>query len=144
MAASIESRVPFLDHKLVEMTSGLPEQMKLRGMTTKYILRESMKGILPEPILTRPKMGFPVPLNAWFRGPFAAMVDEHLLGERARSRGIFNQAYVERLVMEHRSGINHAERLWMLINFELWQRQFIDRERLVGQSDEVLQSVSDA
>lgn len=131
MAASIESRVPFLDHKLVEMTAGLPERMKLRGMTTKYILRESMKGILPEPILTRSKMGFPVPLDAWFRGSLAAMVDEHLLGERARSRGIFNQAYVERLVVEHRSGINHAERLWMLMNFEMWQRQFLDGEGLV-------------
>lgn len=141
MAASIESRVPFLDHKLVEMTAGLPERMKLRGMTTKYILRESMKGILPDPILTRSKMGFPVPLDAWFRGPWAAIVNEHLLGERARSRGIFNQAYVERLVVEHRSGINHAERLWMLMNFELWQRQFIDGEDLVGESDEVRQTV---
>ena len=142
MAASIESRVPFLDHKLVEMTAGLPEQMKLRGMTTKYILRESMKGILPEPILTRPKMGFPVPLDAWFRGPFAGIIDEHLLGERARSRGIFNQAYVERLVQEHRSGINHSERLWMLMNFELWQRQFLDGESLPGQRATVRETVA--
>jgi asparagine synthase (glutamine-hydrolysing) len=142
MAASIESRVPFLDHKLVEMTAGLPEQMKLRGMTTKHILRESMKGILPEPILTRPKLGFPVPLDAWFRGPFAGIIDEHLLGERARSRGIFNQAYVERLVLEHRSGINHSERLWMLMNFELWQRQFLDGEGLAEQRATVHETVA--
>ena len=135
MAASVESRVPFLDHKLVEMTAGLPERMKLRGMTTKYILRECMRGILPRTILTRRKMGFPVPLDHWFRGPFAATIDEHLLGERARSRGIFNPAYVERLVAEHRSGINHAERLWTLMNFELWQRQFLDGEDLVTQSE---------
>ena len=130
MAASIESRVPFLDHKLVELTAGLPETMKLRGLTTKYILRESMKGILPEPILTRGKMGFPVPLGAWFRGPFRSFVDEYVLGERARARGIFDHTYVRRLVDEHQRGANHAERLWMLINFEMWQRQFFDGEAL--------------
>ena len=68
MATSVESRVPFLDHKLVEFTCSLPERMKLRGGTTKYVLRESMKGILPESILSRSKMGFPVPIAAWFRG----------------------------------------------------------------------------
>jgi len=130
MAASIESRVPFLDHKLVELTAGLPETMKLRGLTTKYILRESMKGILPEPILTRSKMGFPVPLGAWFRGPFRSFVDEYVLGDRARARGIFDHTYVRRLVDEHQRGANHAERLWMLINFEMWQRQFFDGEAL--------------
>jgi asparagine synthase (glutamine-hydrolysing) len=128
MAASIESRVPFLDHKLVEFTATLPERMKLRGMTTKYILRESMKGILPETILTRSKMGFPVPLGAWFRGPFRGLVDEYVLGERTRARGIFDRSYLQQLVNEHQAGANHAERLWMLINFEMWQRQFFDGE----------------
>ena len=128
MAASIESRVPFLDHKLVEFTAMLPERMKLRGMTTKYILRESMKGILPETILTRSKMGFPVPLGAWFRGPFRGLVDEYVLGERARARGIFDRSYLQQLVNEHQAGANHSERLWMLINFEMWQRQFFDGE----------------
>jgi len=87
MAASIESRVPFLDHKLVEFTAQLPERMKLRGWTTKYILRQSMKGLLPEKILRRPKMGFPVPVGAWFRGAFRHVLDEYVLGERAASRG---------------------------------------------------------
>ena len=130
MAASIESRVPFLDHKLVEFTAGLPERLKLRGITTKYILRESMKGILPEPILTRRKMGFPVPLSAWFRGPYQKLVDEYVLGERARARGIFNHTYLRQLVDEHQRGVNHSERLWMLVNFEMWQRQFFDREEI--------------
>ena len=70
MAASVESRVPFLDHKLVEFTARLPRDMKLRGSTTKWILREAMKGILPAEILDRPKMGFPVPIGGWFRGRF--------------------------------------------------------------------------
>jgi len=130
MAASIESRVPFLDHKLVELTASLPERMKLRGVTTKYILRESMKGILPEQILTRSKMGFPVPLGAWFRGPFRPMIDEYVLGERVRARGIFDHTYLQQLVNEHQSGVDHSERLWMLVNFEMWQRQFLDGEGL--------------
>jgi asparagine synthase (glutamine-hydrolysing) len=129
MAASIESRVPFLDHKLVELTARLPERMKLRGMTTKHILREAMKGVLPEPILTRSKMGFPVPLGAWFRGPFRPLVDEYVLGERALGRGLFDADFVRGLVARHQTGAeNHAERLWMLLNFEMWQRQFIDGE----------------
>src|SRR6267378_3382423 len=98
MAASLETRVPFLDHKLVEFSAALPERMKLRGATTKYILRESMKGLLPEAILSRPKMGFPVPIGAWFRGAFRSVVDEYVLGERAISRGIFEPAFVRALV----------------------------------------------
>jgi asparagine synthase (glutamine-hydrolysing) len=131
MAASIESRVPFLDHKLVEFTALLPERMKLKGMTTKRVLREAMKGLLPEPILTRSKMGFPVPLDAWFRGPFRRWVDEYVVSDRALSRGLFVPEFVRGLVERHQSGAeNHAERLWMLINFEMWQRQFIDGESL--------------
>ena len=141
MAASIESRVPFLDHKLVELTARLPERMKLRGMTTKYILRESMKGILPEQILTRGKMGFPVPLVSWFRGPFSSVVDEYVLSERTLARGIFERSFLKRLVAEHQSGQNHAERLWMLVNFEIWQRQFLDGEALPSQQLDVPETI---
>jgi asparagine synthase (glutamine-hydrolysing) len=81
MATSIESRVPFLDHKLVEFTARMPDTMKLRGGTTKFVLRESMKGVLPERILSRSKMGFPVPIGRWFRGPFKSIIDEYVLSE---------------------------------------------------------------
>ena len=129
MAASIESRVPFLDHKLVEFTSRLPERLKLRGWTTKYILRRSMKGVLPEAILKRSKMGFPVPVGSWFRGPFRSVIDEYVLDERATSRGLFDQKFVRELVGRHQSGAeDHTERLWSLVNFEMWMRQFIDGE----------------
>jgi asparagine synthase (glutamine-hydrolysing) len=129
MAASIESRVPFLDHKLVEFTARLPERMKLRGWTTKYVLRQSMKGVLPDAILKRSKMGFPVPLAKWFRGPFRPVIEDYVLGERASSRALFDPTFVRNLVEEHQSGArNHAERLWSLVNFEMWQRQFIDNE----------------
>ena len=126
MAASIESRVPFLDHKLVEFTARMPREMKLRGGTTKWILREAMKGILPAEILDRPKMGFPVPVGAWFRGPFKHIVDEYVLGKRAIDRGIFDPAFVRSLVAKHNAGEKHDERLWSLVNFEIWQRRFID------------------
>lgn len=128
MAASIESRVPFLDHELVEFTAKMPEKMKLRGKTTKWILREAMRGILPAEILNRPKMGFPVPIGSWFRNAFSGIVDEYVLSERSLARGIFDSAYVRRLVAEHNAGENHDERLWSLVNFEIWQRQFIDGE----------------
>lgn len=129
MATSIESRVPFLDQKLVEFTARMPDTMKLRGATTKYVLRESMKGVLPEKILTRSKMGFPVPIGRWFRGPFKSVIDEYVLSERALARGIFAPDFVRQIVSRHEAGEDHSERLWSLLNFEIWQRQFFDGEK---------------
>ncbi len=128
MAASIESRVPFLDHKLVEFTAKMPTKMKLRGRETKWILREAMKDVLPEEILTRPKMGFPVPVGNWFRNEFRHIVEENVLSERALNRRIFNADFVRQIVNEHNAGANYDERLWFLVNFEMWQRRFIDGE----------------
>lgn len=130
MAASIESRVPFLDHKLVEFTAKMPVKMKLRGDTTKFLLKEAMKGILPDEILYRQKMGFPVPVGSWFRNEFKHIVDEYVLNERSLSRGIFNADFVREIVAKHNAGENHDERIWHLVNFEIWQRQFIDGEAL--------------
>jgi asparagine synthase (glutamine-hydrolysing) len=128
MAASIESRVPFLDHKLAELTARMPREMKLGGGTTKWIFREAMRGFLPETIIDRPKMGFPVPVGGWFRGPYRHIVDEYVLGPRAMDRGIFDPAFVRGLVAGHMAGENHDERLWSLVNFEIWHRRFIDGE----------------
>jgi len=130
MATSIESRVPFLDHKLVEFTASMPDTMKLRGNTTKFVLRESMKGVLPERILSRSKMGFPVPIGSWFRGQFKSIIDEYVLGDRALSRGIFAPDFVRGVVARHQAGEDHAERLWALLNFEIWLRRFFDSEEL--------------
>ena len=126
MAASVESRVPFLDHELAQFTATLPTRFKLRGPTTKWILREAMKNILPQPILSRTKMGFPVPLGKWLRGPFRKVIDQYILSERAFARGIFNPDAVRELVARHAAGENHDERLWLLLNFEIWHRVFID------------------
>ncbi|MCA1850019.1 MAG: asparagine synthase C-terminal domain-containing protein, partial [Acidobacteria bacterium] len=142
MAASIESRVPFLDHKLVEYTARLPERMKLRGLTTKYILRRAMKGVLPDEILSRRKMGFPVPVGAWFRGPFHRVVDEYVLGERASARGIFDHEFVRGLVARHDRGEDHSEKLWALVNFEMWLRRFIDGEGACASDDAGAEAVA--
>jgi asparagine synthase (glutamine-hydrolysing) len=128
MAASIESRVPFLDHPLAEYVARLPERMKLRGLTTKYILRRAMAGLLPQEILARRKMGFPVPFGRWVAGPHGGVLDEFVLGTRARDRGLFDASAVSRLVAEHRAGVNHDERIWSLVNLELWHRIFLDGE----------------
>lgn len=128
MAASIESRVPFLDHPLAEFAARMPERMKLRGMTTKYILRQAMKDRLPEEILSRKKMGFPVPVGTWFRGSWRHLLEEFVVSERALARGLFAPAVVRRLVDGHVAGENHSERLWALLTLEIWQRIFLDGE----------------
>jgi asparagine synthase (glutamine-hydrolysing) len=132
MAASIESRVPFLDHKLVEYTARLPSRMKIRGGETKWILRQAMRSVLPQEVLTRAKMGFPVPIGAWFRGKYRQIVEEFVLGDRSVKRGIFDPVYVQELVNRHYAGENHDERLWALVNFEIWQRTFFDGESVKG------------
>ncbi|MBX3290093.1 MAG: asparagine synthase (glutamine-hydrolyzing) [Acidobacteria bacterium] len=128
MAASIESRVPFLDHNLVEFAARLPEKMKIRGSETKWILRRAMKGLLPPEILNRPKMGFPVPMGNWLKGEFRHLVDEYVLSERSLSRGIYDAEYVRRLATAHNAGEDHASRLFRLMNIEIWHRIFIDGE----------------
>jgi asparagine synthase (glutamine-hydrolysing) len=128
MAASIESRVPFLDHKLVEFAATIPDAMKLSGWTTKRVLREAMKGILPDRILNRPKMGFPVPFGAWTRGGWNSVMRDVLLDRRTRERGIFEPSAVEQLLRDHADGrAPGGDRLWSLLNLELWYRTFIDK-----------------
>jgi asparagine synthase (glutamine-hydrolysing) len=127
MAASVESRVPFLDHEFVEYAAAMPGRFKLRGWQTKAVLRDALRKIVPPPILTRKKMGFPVPVGRWLRGPFWGIVEEFVLGPRARRRGLFDPAVVRRLAEQHRTGVaEHGDRLWLLTNLEIWQRVFLD------------------
>ena len=127
MAASIESRVPFLDHRLVEFAAALPPRMKLRGFTTKWILREAVRDILPREILTRKKMGFPVPFGAWMKGSWANVARDVLLDSKSRQRGIIEPAAVERLISAHASGAAEgSDAIWSLLNLELWYRTHID------------------
>jgi asparagine synthase (glutamine-hydrolysing) len=126
MAHSIETRVPLLDHKLVEFSATIPAEMNLRGGTTKNILKKAMKGILPEQIIHRRKQGFAIPLGYWFRGKLGPCVRDLLLGESARRRGFFNGSYIESLIAQHERGRNLDLQLWTLMSFELWARNFLD------------------
>jgi len=130
MAASLESRVPFLDHHVVEFVAAMPASYKLRGWTTKAVLREAFTGKVPPAILKRRKMGFPTPVAAWLRSSFSGLLDEYLTSDRALSRNHFEPDFVRRMVEEHLSGEgNHGDRLWLLLNLEIWQRVFIDGEK---------------
>jgi asparagine synthase (glutamine-hydrolysing) len=128
MAASIESRVPFLDHKLVEFAASLPDEWKLSGWTTKRVLREAMRGVLPPAILNRPKMGFPVPFATWVRAEWNGVARDVLLDRRTRQRGILDPDAMDRLLRDHANGrTDGGDRIWTLMNLELWYRTFIDR-----------------
>src|SRR2546425_6377369 len=126
MAHSIEARVPLLDHKLLEFAATIPPDLRLRRGTTKYIFKQAMKGIVPEPIINRPKHGFAIPLGHWFRGQLGRFVRELLLSERSKQRGLFNTSYIERLLQRHERGRELDLQLWTLISFELWCRTFLD------------------
>jgi asparagine synthase (glutamine-hydrolysing) len=129
MAASLESRVPFLDHLLVEHVVSMPARLKLRGFETKAILRAALDGLVPPAILKRKKMGFPVPVGRWLRGEFWPVVEEFVLGSRAQERDLFDSAAVRTLCEQHRSGqAAHGDRLWLLVNLEIWQRLYLDGE----------------
>ena len=128
MAASIESRVPFLDDRLVAHVAPLPSHYKVRGWQTKAILRAAVRDLLPPAILSRRKMGFPVPIDRWFRHQFAPLVDEFVLGPRSGERQLFEPSALRQLADEHAGGVSHGHRLWLLITLEIWQRIFIDGE----------------
>ena len=127
MSTSIESRVPFLDHELVEFAARLPERLKLSAFSTKRILREAVRGVVPDEILKRPKMGFPVPFASWMRGAWNGVAREVLLDPRTRARGLMNAPAVEALLDAHREGTRAGgDAIWALLNLELWYRTFID------------------
>ena len=128
MAVSLESRVPLLDHRLMEFLATVPSTFKLRNGRGKYLLQRAMAQDLPGEILTRRKMGFGVPLGAWFRRELRDMARDVLLGAQARERGLFRPSEIESLLATHDSGRRDCSaRLWSLICFELWMRQWADR-----------------
>jgi asparagine synthase (glutamine-hydrolysing) len=126
MAHSIETRLPLLDHKLVEFAATIPPEMNLRGGKTKGILKRAMRGILPDEIIDRPKRGFAIPLGYWFRGGLGPYARDLLLGDRTRQRGLFDFDEIEGLLSRHGRGENLDLQLWTLISFELWSRTFLD------------------
>jgi asparagine synthase (glutamine-hydrolysing) len=129
MAASIESRVPFLDHALVEFATNIPRAFQLRGLSGKRILKKAMQDLLPHSILYRSKLGFPTPWSRWLKGPQLEIIRDLLLEPRSRQRNLFKPAAIEVLFEEHKAGhADHYERIWRLLNLELWHRVCIEGE----------------
>ena len=129
MAASIESRVPFLDHPLVEFATNIPQNLQLGGFAGKRILKKAVEDLLPHSILYRPKLGFPTPWSRWLAGPRLDLIRELLLEPRSTERALFQPSAVERLFEEHRSKYrDHSDRIWRLLNLELWQRTCLEKE----------------
>jgi asparagine synthase (glutamine-hydrolysing) len=125
MAVSLESRVPLLDHRLVELVTRMPPAMKFRGAEMKYILKRAIRDLLPPAVVDRKdKMGFPVPLHLWARGRAGHFFRDVLLSPRCRQRGLFEPGAVETLLSEERA---FGRRLWGLMNLELWCQTFLDR-----------------
>jgi asparagine synthase (glutamine-hydrolysing) len=128
MAASLECRVPFLDHTLVEFAASLPPHLKLNRLTQKYLLKKVAYKWLPPATIQRKKQGFPMPTAIWFRNEARSFMRDILAPDTIKRRGLFNPQYVEQLLREHESGrADHAVLLFGLINIELWQRHFIDQ-----------------
>jgi asparagine synthase (glutamine-hydrolysing) len=130
MACGLEVRAPFLDHPLVELASRIPSSLKLRGWTTKYILRRTYRSVLPPAILTRRKQGFGVPIGPWLRGPLRPALEERLSPRRINATGVFEPSAVRCLIDEHVSGgKNHRKILWTLLMFDAWCERYLGNRR---------------
>jgi asparagine synthase (glutamine-hydrolysing) len=129
MANSLEARSPFLDHHLMEWAAGLPARLKVHSGTTKYLLKKAVAEWLPSELVTRPKMGFGVPLATWLRTDLAELSWDVLTDHTARSRGLFRPQAVTELLRQHRDGCDHGNRIWALVQLELWYRVFVDTPR---------------
>jgi len=126
MAVSLEGRVPFLDHQLVEYAYSLPGNLKIHGATTKYALKKALEPVLPRSTLYRPKHGFTVPLDAWFRGKLSKFVADVLFDTAPRYTEYLNRNFIQKLYDEHIQGRrNWGTQLWAILNFELWHRTFL-------------------
>jgi len=129
MAASIESRVPFLDHVLVEFATRIPREVQIQGLAGKRILKKAVEDLLPHSILYRPKLGFPTPWSGWLAGPRLEMIREMLLEPRSLNRGYFRREAIEKLFNEHRAKHrDNYDRIWRLLNLELWHRVCLEGE----------------
>src|ERR1044072_2935432 len=127
MAVSLEARSPFLEHHVIEFAASLPQHLKLRGLTSKYLLKKVLRKFLPSENLNRGKMGFGVPVGHWFRGQMQPFLREVLLSEKASRRGLFKLETVRRLIELHTSGErDYSQQLWTLLMLELWFNRFID------------------
>jgi asparagine synthase (glutamine-hydrolysing) len=125
MAHSLEVRPPLLDHRIVEFAARLPERLKLRGVTGKYLLKQTMRGKVPDCVIDRPKAGFDIPAHAWFRGILKPLLYETLTRNAVESTGIFEFAATERLIRDHmKERVNAGYQLWGLLTLFLWLKKW--------------------
>jgi asparagine synthase (glutamine-hydrolysing) len=130
MATSVEARVPFLDHHLVEYALSLPSVLKVEGTSGKRILKRALEGILPHDLLYSPKRGFGAPIREWFRNGLGASLDSRLMTSSMRRRDFFDYSFIARLLEEHRRGAHDwSFHLWSLLNLSLWYERWIDRRQ---------------
>ncbi|MGH8801792.1 MAG: asparagine synthase (glutamine-hydrolyzing) [Casimicrobiaceae bacterium] len=133
MAHSLEARVPYLDHRFVEFCARLDGNLKIRGTTHKFLLKELASRYLPQEIVTRSKQGFVMPLSEWLTGRLSTQLESQLLGDGLARRGIFRPAALQRLLAAHRSGRRqHAGRLWALLILERWFRRYAPGWRMAA------------
>ena len=126
MASGLEVRVPLLDHRVVEYTMGLPDHLKYSAGTGKYLLKKLLERYLPPDLFVRPKMGFGVPMGAWFRKELKEFLLDYLSPSRLKRTAWFNPSYVEGKIQEHMSGrVNHQYRLWSLLVWEMWAERWL-------------------
>ena len=135
MANSIELRVPLLDHELLEFAAGLPEDLKVRGFTTKYIAKKALRNLVPRQILDRKKVGFPTPFSSWLKTDLNDLVHDILLDRETLSRGYFDKACIEGLIREHSESERFPKEILSLISLELWHRAFLSK---TGDTSDVL------
>ena len=127
MATSLEVRVPLLDHRVAEYTAKLPDSLKFRNGTGKFLLKRLLGQYLPAHLIERPKMGFGVPIDRWFRDELKELLLDYLSSERLKKEGLFNQSLVENRLKEHLSGrTDHHYRLWSLLMWEMWRERWLD------------------
>jgi asparagine synthase (glutamine-hydrolysing) len=125
MGASIEARMPFMDHELAALVATMPDNVRIRGGVQKWILRAAMADTLPPEILTRRKVGFRVPVSVWFRGSLRDFVHESLMGVTSSSRALYRKDALQKIIDQHNEGrVNHEKLIWMLLSFELFQKEY--------------------
>ena len=128
MAVALEGRSPFLDHEMLELTAKIPYHLKLKGRNDKkYILKEALRGIIPDKVMFRKKMGFGIPIHDWFRGELKDYAYQTLLSEKALTRGIFREKSIKKLLDRHCStNVDFGYHIWALITLELWFQEYFD------------------
>ena len=143
MAASLECRVPLLDHELVELAAKIPANVKVAGGELKSLMKKALADVLPREVLYRPKRGFGAPMGAWMKGPLAGMLESTLSRESVEARGLLNYAPVAKLIEDHRANrVDGTDKLLTLLNLEVWCRIYLDERSPNDVADELEETVA--